>query len=69
MHHWRYGRDDKWWPMDQAVSCELRACDESVQGWSGEIRFENRLFTLYSGAPFVYCVRAHSSSGIFPARG
>jgi len=63
--HWRFGRDDKWWPMDPSVSCELRACDDSVEGWSGEFRFENGLFVLYNGAPFVYCVRAHSSSGIF----
>jgi len=39
--------------------------DESVVGQSGEFRFENSLFMLCSGAPFVYCVKAHSDSGIF----
>lgn len=65
MHYWRFGRDDSWWQMDATVSRELRACDESVDGRSGEFRFGNRIFTLYSGAPFVYCVRAHAGSGIF----
>ena len=65
MHYWRFGHDGKWWPMDPSAGCAVSACDESVVGQSGEFRFENSLFMLCSGAPFVYCVKAHSDSGIF----
>ena len=65
MHYWRFGHDGKWWPIDPSVCRALRVCDEAVAGTSGEFTFENSLFVLCSGAPFDYCVRAHSSSGIF----
>ena len=64
MYYWRFGRDDEWWRMDSKISGAMRECDESVVGKCGEFRFGNKLFILYSGAPFVYSVRTHPESGI-----
>ena len=65
MPYWRFGRDSRWWALDPCISHALHECDESVAGRGGEFKFANPMFKLYSGAQFIYTVRAHESSGIF----